>query len=181
MKKTLKYLFFTLLLIILGVLFIIEIMGNFYNVSSNVYRSGQLNKYNLKYYIQKHSIKTIINLRGYCNNNEDYNNEINLSKQFNINHIDYEISNKKVLDYNATSKIVEILKNTKKPLLIHCLGGADRTSLVSALYMYAIENKSIDESKKAFSLFYGHTPFLRKKVIAMDKSFDIYVRENEKN
>jgi protein tyrosine/serine phosphatase len=84
--------------------------------------------------------------------------------------------NKKVLDFNQTSEIITLLKNSQKPLLIHCLGGADRTSLVSALYQYAIANKSIKEAKEEFSILYGHTPFFRKHVIAMDYSFDNYVK-----
>jgi len=59
---------------------------------------------------------------------------------------------------------------------VHCAGGADRTSLVVALYQYAIKHKSTKESKEAFSIIYGHSPFFRKYVIAMDNSFDNYVK-----
>ncbi|VAY88302.1 hypothetical protein MNB_ARC-1_1190 [hydrothermal vent metagenome] len=72
-----------------------------------------------------------------------------------------------------------ILRSAKKPLLIHCLGGADRTSLVAALYQYGIANKSVNVAKKEFSIWYGHIPYFREEVIAMDKSFNNYVTKNK--
>ncbi len=178
-KSILKLFSVVILLISAVAIIIIHILGNFYQVNDGVYRSGQLNKYNLEYYVQQCEIKTIINLRG-KSNKEVYNDEINISNKYNIKHIDYKLSNKKFLDFNKTSEIVQILKDAKKPFLIHCAGGADRTSLVAALYQYEIANKSIDEAKEEFSIIYGHTPFFRKYVIAMDNSFDNYTKNKIK-
>ena len=177
-NKILKYLSFVILLIVIVAVYIIHIKGNFYQVNNDLYRSGQLNKYNLEYYINSHKIKTILNLRG-LSTKQYYMDEINISNKYNVNHIDFEISNRVFLDFNKTSKLVEIMKNAKKPLLIHCAGGADRTSMAAALYQYAIENKSKKESKKEFSIIYGHTPYFRKHVIAMDNSFENYVKKSK--
>ena len=179
-KKILKYLLFIFILIVLIVVSIIHIQGNFYKVNQDVYRSGQLNKYNLEYYIKTHKINTIINLRG-KSTKPYYIDEINISNEYNVKHIDHEMSNRVYLDFNKTSKLVSIMRNAKKPLLIHCAGGADRTSLASALYQYAIENKSKDEAKEEFSIWYGHSVYFRKHVIAMDNSFDNFVKNNENN
>jgi len=178
LKKILKYLLFIFVLISLILFIIIEILGNFYQVNDNLFRSGQLNKYNLNYYAKKHNIKTILNLRG-KSTKEVYLDEIKISNELNITHINYKISNRVFLDFNKTSEIIDILKNAKKPLLVHCAGGADRTSLVAALYQYEIQNKSVKESKKEFSLLYGHSVYFRKFVIAMDNSFDNYVNNKE--
>jgi len=175
-RKLLKYISFITLILVIIFTFIIHVQGNFYQVNDDVYRSGQLNKYNLEYYINSHKIKTILNLRGYSKK-QYYIDEINISNQLNVKHIDFEISNRVFLDFNKTSQLVEIMKKAKKPLLIHCAGGADRTSMASALYQYAIENKSKKESNEEFSIIYGHTPYFRKHVIAMDNSFDNYVKK----
>ena len=175
-KKILKYLSFIILFIVIVAVFIIHIQGNFYQVNNDVYRSGQLNKYNLEYYIKKHKIKSILNLRG-SSSKQYYIDEMNISNKYDIKHIDYQISNRKFLDFNKTSQIVKIMKNAPKPLLIHCAGGADRTSMAAALYQYAINHKSKEESTKQFSIIYGHAPFFRKHVIAMDNSFDNYVQK----
>jgi protein tyrosine/serine phosphatase len=181
LKKTFKYFILSLLLFIITIVFIIEIKGNFYEVNEQVYRSGQLNKYNLEYYIKEKKLKSIINLRGFST--EDFHkDEKALSDKYNIQHIDYELSNSDFLDYTKAKELVSILKNAEKPLLIHCYGGADRTALASALYQYGVAKTSVNEAKDEFTIFYGHAPFFRKEVIAMDKSFDNYVKsEKEKD
>ena len=78
-------------------------------------------------------------------------------------------------------EIVQILKDAQKPLLIHCYGGADRTSLVAALYQFAIAKETEKEARKEFSIWYGHAPHFRKKVIAMDRSFDNYITKSTKD
>jgi protein tyrosine/serine phosphatase len=178
LKKILKYLLYVFIALVITITTIIHVQGNFYKVNDDVYRSGQLNKYNLEYYIKTHNIKTILNLRG-KSTKQYYTNEMNISNKYNIVHIDYQISNRNFLDFNKTSHIINIMKNAKKPLLIHCAGGADRTSLAAALYQYEIEHKSIKQSKEEFSLLYGHSPYFRKHVKAMDDSFDNYVIKKE--
>jgi protein tyrosine/serine phosphatase len=176
-KKLTKY----LLSILLGLggiyLFIAEIRGNFYQIDKDAYRSGILRSYNLPYYLKKYQIKTILNLQGESDK-AWYANEIKLSKTYHIKHIDYRISNKHYYDYNQTAHIVKLLRESPKPILIHCVGGADRTSMVAALYLYAVKGKSFLEAKKQLSWYYGHLPQLsiRKHVIAMDRSFENYVK-----
>jgi protein tyrosine/serine phosphatase len=177
-KRIIKYLFYTIILLSIIILFIREVAGNFYKIDNDVYRSGQLNKYNLKYYVNKYDIKTILNLRGESTKSY-YLIEKEIAKQNNIDYITYEISNRTFLDFNKTSTIINIIKNSKKPLLIHCAGGADRTSLASALYQYAVKNESINKSKEQFSIKYGHSVYFRPYVKAMDDSFDNYVKKQK--
>jgi len=176
LKKTLKYLLYVLLLIGLVAFVIIDVLGNFYKIDNDVYRSGQLNQYNLAYYAEKYKFKTILNLRG-VSSKPYYLDEMKISNEYNITHIDHQISNRKYLNFNQTSQLVELVIKAKKPLLIHCAGGADRTSLVAALYQYAIKKESVAKAKEEFSLLYGHAPFIRPKVLAMDNSFDNYVEK----
>jgi len=176
MKKLFKYLLVFFLLLSLTILFDIHIKGNFYQIDKNVYRSGTLNKFNLEYYIKKYHIKTILNLRG-KSNEEWYKVESNLGKKYTIKIINYPLSSQSFYDFNKTSKIVKLLKKIKKPLLIHCNGGADRTSLVSALYTFTVKHQPKEIAKKELSWFYGHLPGIRKGVENMDKSFENYVNK----
>lgn len=179
-KRVLKYFSILFVITVAVFVFIIHVHGNFYQVNDGVYRSGQLNKYNLEYYINKHEIKTILNLRG-KSKKDFYADETSIANQYDVEHIDYKISNRVYLDFNRTSEIVNIMKNAQKPLLIHCAGGADRTSLASALYQYAIAGKSVEESKEEFSFIYGHLPSIRPYVQAMGDSFDNYVEKITNN
>jgi len=151
------------------------IYGNFHKLDNNAYRSAQLFSFNMPYYLEKYKIKTILNLRGEQKNKSWYKNEKQITKEHNISLLTFKMSSRKYLDFNQTSKIVKILKNAKKPILIHCEGGADRTSLVSALYDYALLHLSKEEAMEEFSFIYGHLPIIRPKVIAMDKSFENFV------
>jgi protein tyrosine/serine phosphatase len=181
-KYILQFIKYSIIIIItIGLIafIIMDILGNHYKVADGVYRSGQLNKYNLEYYIKHNKIQTILNLRGKWED-EKYLTEKKISKKYNVTHIDYTLWNNEFLDFNKTSQIVQILKDAKKPILIHCYGGADRTSLVAALYQFAIAKETPEEARKEFSILYGHTPYFRKKVIAMDKSFDNYIEHSIK-
>ncbi len=73
------------------------------------------------------------------------------------------------------NKLVKLMKEAKKPLLIHCKAGADRTSLASALYLYGTHDKQ--NPQEAISIVYGHFPWLGSKTKAMDESFLLYQQQ----
>jgi protein tyrosine/serine phosphatase len=131
----------------------------------------------MPYYIKKHKIKTVLNLRGFSNASW-HSLEANITKKLGAKLIDYDMSNSKVYSYEETLKILKIVINAKKPILIHCLGGADRTSLISAIYQYGAKNKTEDEAKEQLVWYYGHMPLIRPHVKAMDKSFEIFIKEH---
>jgi protein tyrosine/serine phosphatase len=92
----------------------------------------------------------------------------------NVIRYDYPIGDRTEASMEQMDKIVKIIRDAPKPLLIHCKAGADRTSLASALYMYAIK-KDID-AEKQISIIYGHFPWLGSKTSAMDRSFERYMK-----
>jgi len=174
-KKILKYFSIFVLFLVSIYVSVGLIYGNFYQLDKDAYRSAQLFSFNMPYYLKKYKIKTMLNLRGSRPNQEWYQDEMAITQKYHVVHIDHQIRSGGYLDYNRTSQIVQILRDAKKPMIIHCQGGADRTSLVSALYTYAIMHKSKEEARKELRWFYGHLPSIRKKVIAMENSFDNYV------
>ena len=174
-KRFLKLILF-LALVYVGYGFI---YGNFHKLDRDVYRSAQLFSFNMPYYLEEYKIKTVLNLRGEKPKQDWYQDEKQITKEHNVTLITYKISARKYLDFNRTSEIVEILKNAKKPLLIHCEGGADRTSLVSALYRYALKHQSKEVAEEELSIIYGHIPTLRPEVIAMEKSFYNYIEKSK--
>ena len=96
----------------------------------------------------------------------------------NIPHTDFKLSSTKELSDEQMHELVALMKAQPKPLLIHCLGGADRTSLASALYLYAIKGEPASTAEGQLSILYGHFPYLfRSEVEAMDTSFKRYVTE----
>ena len=174
MKKILYF-----ILLIIGILLVyVEIYGNFHKIDNNVYRSAQLNSINMPVYINLFGIKSILNLRGESKS-DWYQIEKQITQEDNVSLIDFDMWSGRFYDYNQTSKLVEIIKNAPKPLLIHCIGGSDRTSLASALYLYGVNQTSQSVAREQLSWYYGHLPTIRPHVLAMDKSFDNYVKKNK--
>ncbi len=165
-------------LIVLGLTWLAYLTqsGNFYEIAPGVYRSHQLYEFNLPKFYEKYHFKTILNLRG-KKNTKWYWYEEKFCKEHNITLINFKISDKKVQSVETMQKLIAIIKNSKKPILIHCKAGADRTGLVSALYLYSINDKN---ASKMLSFKYGHLPFWKTK--AMDLSFKKFIEyENKSN
>lgn len=175
-KKYFKYSILFLLSIIIIWVCNFLILGNFHKVDNNMYRSAQLFHFNMPYYVKKHEIKSILNLRG-PSEKSWYKDEISFSKKNNIKHYDYHIGDREVQSLNTMKELIEIIKSSPKPILIHCKAGADRTSLVAALYLHSIKNDK--NSKKQISIKYGHFPWLGSRTIAMDQSFNNYKTINQ--
>jgi protein tyrosine/serine phosphatase len=132
----------------------------------------------MSYYLKKVKIKSILNLRGETDN-DWYKNELFISKEYNITHYDYGISDRRIVTIKQINDILNIIKKAPKPILIHCKAGADRTSLVTAVYVYSISH-NYKKAKQQLSFFYGHFPYFGSKTIAMDKSFENFIKSNQK-
>jgi protein tyrosine/serine phosphatase len=181
MKKIIKYLFVFLGSLITLYILYAYVYANFHQIDDKVYRSAQLNSLNYSYYLQNYNIKTVLNLRGAEPTKNWYKQETKEAEKNNIKLIDFKMFSGAFYNYQETKKLVEIMQEAEKPLLIHCINGADRTSLASALYTYAIKNKSAKEAKKQLAWYYGHLPSIRPHVIRMDKSFDNFVQKHKKH
>ena len=182
--KDKKMLILLLLLIILSPVICFETYmkenGNFHTVENGVlYRSGQLDKDELLYYIKKYHIKSIVNLRGKQQGKSWYKEEIRLSKQLNLVHIDFRLSPSKIIKPSKLIRLVNILKKLPKPILVHCKAGADRSGLVSAIWGYYVEKYSISRSDEQLSLFYLHFPYFGSPSEAMNRSFWIFVKKTK--
>lgn len=154
--------------------------GNFHTVTPHeLYRSAQLDKENFSYYIHQKKIKTIINLRGASKGEAWYEDELNVSKHYGVEHYDFPMSAYRALTMPEAEKIVQILTEAKKPILIHCHGGADRSALISALWLYAVKHLSPSAAMEQFKLLYGYFPHLMwKKKEAMRSTFKKYIQNH---
>jgi protein tyrosine phosphatase (PTP) superfamily phosphohydrolase (DUF442 family) len=150
--------------------------NNFHTVSpKQLYRSAQMNKVELTRYVEEYGIKSILNLRGENPASEWHHAELDTAAKLNVIHYDRSLGSGTPLTLEQREDLVALLREAPKPVLIHCLGGADRSGLVSALYRFAIEGEKPGEADKELSIWYGHVPLIRPKVTAMDNSFWRYV------
>jgi protein tyrosine phosphatase (PTP) superfamily phosphohydrolase (DUF442 family) len=156
-----------------------EFTGNFHTVSEGkIYRSAQLREDQWTEYIKKYHIKSILNLRGENKGSSWYLQEVHMAEAFGVKHYDVGISaNHEVSDENI-ERILGLIREAPKPLLIHCKYGTDRSGLMAAVYRYKIEGLSAEGAVRQLSLVYGHFPYLLSTSGAMDRSFWRYVDHN---
>jgi protein tyrosine/serine phosphatase len=76
------------------------------------------------------------------------------------------------LTQDRAAKLVAILKHAERPILIHCNGGADRSGLVSALYLAAIAQQGEKAAESQISIRYGHISLPFAPAYAMDVTFE---------
>jgi len=153
----------------------VESDGNLHVVDpSRLYRSRQLSGPELERAIGTYGIRSILNLRGPNPGRNWYDDEITISSARNLIHYDYGLSAFRRVSPAQLEDILRIIRNAPKPILIHCAVGADRTGLVSAVYLFS-RGASAKDAYGALSLRYGHFPYLGTKTRAMDESFHAYV------
>jgi len=152
----------------------LQLSGNFHEViAGEFYRSGQPSMAQLDRYIKAHGIRTVINLRGENPGAPWYQQEVAQSQSLGITHIDFGMSAGKALTMPQTEQLITLLRDAQKPILIHCQGGADRSGLVSVIYLQQVDHVAEDVAERQLSPFYGHValPFLSRSY-AMDDSWE---------
>jgi undecaprenyl-diphosphatase len=157
---------------------IIQYGGNFHAVEpGTIYRSAQLDAADLTHRLQDNGIRSILNLRGADPGEAWYEDERSVALALGVRHIDCRLSATKPLTADQMHEVLQLIEKAPKPLLIHCQGGADRTGLVSALYL-ASRGESTQRVADALSVRYGHFPFaIWDGTQAMDDSLTLFLSE----
>jgi len=175
-KLALRGLFALLALLLGGGGYIgyLTLSGNIHEViPGELYRSAQPDGETIAAYARRYGIKSILNLRGENGDADWYREELAASRSLGIAHFDFRMSSKRALNYERSKELLAMMRAARKPLLIHCMAGSDRTGLASVLYLQQIAGTSEDEAEGQLSLRFGHLgiPFL-SKAYAMDQSWE---------
>lgn len=152
---------------------ILQLTGNFHTVvDGELYRSAQVSPNDLHHYARKHGIRSVINLRGENKGSNWYDDEVASAKALGLNHYDFRMSSRRQLHKDEALRLIALMRDAPKPLLIHCRAGADRTGLASALYMAAIAKVSEGQAEKQLGLPYGHVSLWFTGAYAMNDTFE---------
>lgn len=165
----------TFILFVLGFLWFIGVFGGNVRVvdAGRYYRSAQISGPLLQNVVETYGIKSVINLRGAQQNDKAYDSEISICSASGIRHVDFDLSAYRLPPPKDIKGIIQALDELPKPVLVHCRGGADRTGLVSALYLNVYKNVALDQAEhEQLTWRYGHMAFTNTK--AMDRFFDLY-------
>lgn len=140
------------LIVLLGIAYEIWLRQIHPVIPNRIYRSAQLSAPRLRHYIDQDHIKTVINLRGAHTKATWYQEELAVTNNAGIDHYDIALSSHQVPSKEKLRTLVYLLMNAPKPILIHCLSGADRTGLASAMSLILEKNAPLIETNKQFSI-----------------------------
>lgn len=144
---------------------------NFHTIlQGELYRSAQLSPQELDDVMRIHGIQTVFNLRGTGFGQDWYDSERALVQGSGARYISVDMKSHKPFSETEAADLIGFFERVKKPILIHCKAGADRTGLAAALYLMAVHNVPLQDAQKQLSIKYGHfsLPFLPE--FHMDRS-----------
>jgi protein tyrosine/serine phosphatase len=148
------------------------ILFNFHAIEGGqAFRSSQLSGEALSWVIDRHAIKTVINLRGTNAGKPWYDEEADACRAKNVALIDLPMSSQSLPAPDLLASIVQALRTAQYPVLIHCESGADRTGAVSALYRIDVLKHDRADALKELGSQYWH---FRQSKPCMDRLAEIY-------
>jgi len=152
--------------------------GNIHTViPGRLYRSAELGHARFEQVITRFHIRTVINLRGADPGQPWYENELAAARAVGAHHIDLRMSATHLPSSGKLHELETVLAQAEPPILVHCQGGADRSGLVAALYMFWIAHLPAAEAATQLSFRYGHFPWLGSRTLAMDEAWRNVVQQ----
>lgn len=147
--------------------------GNLHEVGGGVIRAAQMKPADLASTIQAQGVRSILNLRGEHPGEAWWQEERAVAEANGVEYISVSLSARHKPDLATMRHLAALMRDAPKPLLIHCLQGADRTGLASAIYELS-RGETPGEAADQLSLMFGHFPWLGNKTRAMDDAFADY-------
>jgi protein tyrosine/serine phosphatase len=99
---------------------------NFHKVTDELYRAAQPDKEAMRAY-ERFGIRTVINLRGFNSDKDEV-------RGTNLTLVEIPIKTWQAGADGNVAAVLQAIRDAEKPVLIHCMHGADRTGMMVAMY-----------------------------------------------
>ena len=123
-----------------------------------VYRSDQMQPDDLALTIRELGIRTVLNLRGPNPGESWYDAERSAVVSSGAELVDMSLSSSEWMSRQQAIALARVLKDSPRPLLIHCYHGSERTGLASAMTHLLTTGQSVESARREFSwryLYFG--------------------------
>ena len=156
-------------------------------VPGRLYRSNHPTPSKLELAARRHSIRTIVNLRGQCGNGSDALSRA-AAQRLGLDLIDVPMQSSRAPPRERVLQLIDVMQTAAEPMLVHCKSGADRAGFAAGVFIL-LNGGTAAQALQQLSLRYGHlrrsrtgildAVFLRYRHEAEGrKSFDEWVRND---
>jgi len=145
------------------------------------FRSAQLTGPELQEVIDKHKIKTIINLQGERPGFDWYDDEERVARENDVQLISISMALDPVPRREYLIQLLDALRDSPRPILLHCRSGSDRTGEATAIYRIEYMGHSKQDALTSLAWKYWHTPItVPSKMYFMKEVYkgEAWMREN---
>jgi hypothetical protein len=113
-----------------------DVLYNFHwIVPGDAARAAQAYAGFLGAFLNRHGIKSLINLRGFNPDFWWWRYEKRVSRKTGVKHIDVMMDSRSLPRRDMLANLFDAFERAPRPFLIKCSGGQDRTSFAAALYL----------------------------------------------
>lgn len=142
---------------------------------SKLYRSAQLDAEDLRALAAEHRLKSVLNLRGANLDKDWYREEVAVCQELGLVHTSISLSSRRWPRPSEILALLDAFEAGPYPMVVHCLGGADRSGLAAAIYRIAVRGEPASEASAELSLWRGHLGALRGTE-ELDQFLELYGR-----
>lgn len=149
-------------------------------VAQKVYRSAQPSPTQLKEWIRRYGIRTVINLRGDAGKiTED---ERAAANELGVKMITIRFKSSSLPTRNSLAQLIQTIETAEQPILMHCRDGVERSGTASALAAMAIGKEEYDTAK--WQAYVPPGPWKRNRknnYVHISDMFKLYERHRQGN
>jgi protein tyrosine phosphatase (PTP) superfamily phosphohydrolase (DUF442 family) len=157
-------------------LYFFVIRANFREVvPGKVYRSGQPSPAQLRKWINRYGIKTVINLRG--NGEKIIEKERAAANELGVKMITIRFKSTSLPTRDSLDRLIQAIETAEQPILLHCQSGIERSGTASALAAMAIGKETYNAAK--WQAYVPPGPWKRNsydKYVHISDMFNLYER-----
>jgi protein tyrosine/serine phosphatase len=147
-------------------------------IAGQVYRSAQPSGADLEEWIRTLSLRTVVNLRGEKSDDDRrwLRDELGVTERAGIEHVSIRMSSDDLPPAPTLRKLVETLDTAKRPLLLHCAAGAERSALASAVAVL-LATGDLAAARAEFALDKGFVRWLNPQLPRVLDQYETWLAE----
>jgi protein tyrosine/serine phosphatase len=136
--------------------------SNFHTVTAGrCYRSAQPSPADLRVLAHTLGVRTVVNLRGVCDDEAWYHAERATAAELGLEFVDAGLWSGRQPYVDEFRDLIRALTDHPEPILLHCASGSDRSGFAAAVYLLLHTDTPPEVAACQLGLRFGHNPWGR--------------------